>query len=83
MRKTKAFARWVTTIFLLAVLSTTALTPSVWVGIATYVATKDASPEATAAVGVLGVYSSVLHGVAWGFALGGPAGIVAGAAAGL
>lgn len=79
----KAFVQWVSTVFLLAVLSAAALTPSVWVGIATYVASKDPSPAATAAVGVLGLYSSVLHGAAWAFALGGPAGIVAGAAAGL
>ncbi|MBF1530777.1 MAG: hypothetical protein HXO02_02930 [Prevotella salivae] len=54
-----------------------------WVGIGYLATKKGASPEAGAAIGVIGVVQGGIHSAAWGMAFGGPAGFIAGAVVGL
>lgn len=74
---------------LIALLSLAAAAPlappvsQAWVAVAAYVDHSGGSTADGVAIGLLGVYSSALHGAAWGAVFGGPAGIAAGLVVGV
>lgn len=63
-------------------LTSAAPVQAAYVGIA-YAAYRQLDRESGAILGVVGVYHSAMQGFVWGVALGGPAGIAAGAVIGL
>jgi hypothetical protein len=55
----------------------------VWLGIGYLAAKRGASAEAGVALGAVGLLHSTVHSIAWGAALGGPAGAAAGLVVGV